>query len=277
MHTTGFQGIRTKSITVETNDPDRPALGLTFSVNVMTPVEVYPGFFVSLSGVIGGKIEQTLVLRRSDGKPLKVQDIQNPAPQVKVEIEPVDAKNADPPSPDPRAARSGDVRLRFRLAGDLKPGSINNRILIHTNHPEKPEIALPFNVYVQPAIRPVPDRLVLQAGTAATPGVVRVTLLSGAQKKFGLKSVTLAGNWPGAETKPLTPGPNTAQVVEVRLGAGLAPGVYTTVLVAETDLPEAPRVEVPVEFRVPAAPAPLPAAVHPGAGSSPQTPKAGGH
>jgi hypothetical protein len=272
VHTAGRQGQQVKTISLETNDAAAPFSSLTVAFEVRMPVEVWPGQYVGLYGVQGEPTAATIVLRRTDGKPLEVKEATSTDPSVRIEIEKVTEASADKASQsapqgapqNPASARPGDVRLVLTtdVTGEVPntnvppPGRSGN-VKVLTNSPEKPEIVLPLTVQFRPALRTTPDRVGVIRSDAALPGQGQVTILHSSNRTFRATGVTLAGDLPGCTAKVISEQATAAQVVRVDCAGPLpSQGMHQGTLTATTDLEKMPRVDVPVVLRVPLRPAP---------------------
>jgi len=263
VHTQGYSGQRSKNVVIETNDPSHAQVNLVFSFNVTTPVQLLPTALVNLYGVQGEPIKQTVVVRRPDGKPVHVKDVTGAPPDVIVTKEVVTEKNADPPT-STVPARPGDVRLVFSVAQTDKPRTATAQLKITTDHPERPLLTASLTLNIQPPLRITPPRLQLRRDAAALGAVARVNLAHSASRPFRIKELSTKGDLPGCVVRIASDSAGPLQSIEIKSeGPAPAPGIYNGTVVATTDLPAAPSVDIPVTLRVVAAPADTPTAQSP--------------
>lgn len=256
---------------LETNDPRRPQINLTFNFDVRAQLEIKPAPYVNLFGVQGDTLEQVIVIRRTDGEKLEVPEITVSDPRVEYGKEIVTDATADR-TPGPAAAKAGDVRLRFKVkpsAPGVPASSGAGTVRVKTNHPAKPEVTLPLSISVQPVLRPVPPVLNVHRLPGVESAVGRVSLAHGANRAFRATGVELKGDLAGCTAKVLNEGPAAVQVIEVTSsGPPPAAGVHTGTAVVATDQALMPTIEVPVTLRVPAQGPPAGTAGASGAGAA---------
>ncbi|MBP7148801.1 MAG: hypothetical protein KBD01_14800 [Acidobacteria bacterium] len=222
--------------------------------------------------MIGEPVKAVAVLRRSDGKPLQLKDPQANIPEVAVAIEQVTDKNADPPG-KADGARPGDWRLIVSTDRTAEARSLQASVRVATDHPERPEIVLPVRIDVRPAVLATPASLQMFLNAASPAALGRVDFRHGAMKPFRVTEAHVEGELPAATIRMLNPGSSAVQPVEVRIeSAGVAPGIYRGKLVAVTDAPRAPKLEVPLTLRVAAAPTPAAPAAAPAPSAQSTTP-----
>jgi len=252
VHTRGYQGKRTKTVRVTTNDPANPQVTLRMTFTVQSPVEVWPSRRPSLSVLQGQPGKLVLVLHRPDGKPLEVKEAFSNRPRLRVRVEKVTGENADPEGKR-YGARPGDWRLFVELPDTSRPLSETATVKVETNHPDRPEVSIPVRLRVRPLVQPVPRALYVRLQPGRDRATARVTLTHGARKPFRVTGAELVGQFPGASVRVVSAKPGGSQVLEVVVaGRDLPAGTYRGRVVAHTDLAQAPSVEVPLSVQVPA-------------------------
>ena len=258
VRTKGYQGRRTKTVRITTNDPANPQLTLRLTFTVQPPVEIWPTRRPSMSILQGQPGKLVLVLHRPDGKPLEVKEAFSSRPRLRVRVERVTEKNADPEGKK-YAARPGDWRLILELDDTSRPYSETAMVKVETNHPERPEVAIPVRIRVRPLVGTTPRALYLRHQSGRERTTARVTLTHGARKPFRVTSAELVGQFPGTSVRVVSEKPSGAQVLEVAVtGKDLPAGTYRGRIVVHTDLPDAPEIEVPVSVQIPTPPEPNP-------------------
>jgi len=258
VHTKGYQGKRTKTVRITTNDPANPQLTLRLTFTVQSPVEVWPTRRPSMSILQGQPGKLVLVLHRPDGKPLEVKEAFSSRPRLKVRVEKVTEENADPEGKK-YGARPGDWRLILELGETSRPYAETATVKVETNHPERPEVSIPVRIRVRPLVGTTPRALYLRHQPGRERTTARVTLTHGARKPFRVTSAELVGQFPGTSVRIVSEKPGGAQVLEVAVtGKDLPAGTYRGRIVAHTNLPDAPEIEVPVSLQIPVPPEPKP-------------------
>ena len=253
IRTRGIRGARRKTVTIETNDPDRPAVVLTIAFVSRPAVAVLPRDSLLLSTRIGRPGEAALVLRREDGEPLTVRGVASNLPALHVEAERVlEAQEADGESgPAPIATREGDWLLRVSLEAMSQPLDERAVLRIETDHPDAPTLAIPARVRVIGPIRYHPSRVSMQAGPDPEPTVSRVSLRHEGRREFRVLGATLEGELPGVTAVVVDQGPAPVQTIELSADPRKAsPGRFAGHVLATTDLKRAKKIRVPVTLRV---------------------------
>ncbi len=248
--TKGIQGRRTKTVEVETNDPQHRRLRLSVSFLAQAPVEVYPQPSINLYGTAGSEIEMNLLFHRPDGRPLELEEITPSRTGLEVTREKVTEVGGDPPGQRTKAV-VGDWRVKIRLADTSEPRSEVGTVRVVTNHPERREISLPVRIRVTPAIQAQPSRLNVRVESSDTPLLRGITLRNTQRKPFRATEVEVTGNLEGVSARVTTEKPRPVQRLEVKIDtSALAPGVYAGRLVVRTNQPTLPRILVPVRVEV---------------------------
>jgi len=254
VRTKGYQGKRTKTVRVTTNDPSSPQVTLRMTFTVQAPVEVWPTRRPSLSVLQGQPGRLVLVLHRPDGKPLEVKEAFSSRPRLKTRVEKVTEKNADPEGKK-YGARPGDWRLILELDDTSRPYSESATVKVETNHPERPEVSIPVRIRVRPLVAATPRALYVRHQPGRERTTARVTLTHGARKPFRVTSAELVGQFPGTSVRVVSERPGGAQVLEVTVsGQDLPAGTYRGRVVVHTNLPDAAEIEVPLSVQVLAPP-----------------------
>lgn len=256
-----------KSIGVVTDAAAARELRLRFAVELYMPVTVKPSPALAITLIEGGSGSARLLLSRDDGQALRIVPPELEAAGLTVTARAADAqpgspaKPAAPDAPAPwgqarRGAREpeagpGDVWLELSVAPVTAPGVYSGTLRVVTNHPDAPEIELPYTVRVRPILEAHPEAVRLWA-TAPSNDSGRSLLLSLSHN--GGRAFSIAGvEVSHPELFSAVPTPQVAgtrQLLRVRLaealdadrlGAGVRGWIRVT-----TDDGEHARVEVPV-------------------------------
>ena len=253
VHATNYHGRVSKPVTVTSNDPATPIVHLTLIFTVTSPVEVLPAPRVSLSGAQGEVIATTLVLRRDDGKPLKIKMAPPSRPDITVRATRVKPGKEDPVG-SPNAARVGDWRMTLTLTDTSTLRTETTTLKLWTNHPERRELALPAYISVRPLVEVMPRNIQLRRDTNGGPASTQVQFRHSANRPFRLLSARLDGDLPGASARIVSSDASPVQRVEILVqGTDLPAGIHRGRLSVETGLTELPRLEAAVTLSITAA------------------------
>ena len=255
------QGSLSKSISVTTDAKGMERVTLSMTFTAVPAVSVLPRPRVFLSGIHGDEMATTLVVHRSDGEPLEITPV--PTGDRRLTVTARTVKEAT--EIGGQSAAAGDVVVVAAVDPSMSPGSANGRFRLRTNHPEVPNIEIPFNIRVRPVIevRPSQIRLVLEEGNSSG----RTTLFRIQSNRTGVFRLT--GFAPSSPElfRAERVGDDVAQqvhTVAVRLADGVEPGSIDgrrmETLVVSTDDAAGPEITVPVmiQSRPSRAPRPLP-------------------
>jgi len=264
--TTQWQSRRiSKAITVLTDSADQRSLTLRFTVEAYSPIVVRPGVRINLTTIQGAAGSTRILLHRADGKALTVTEVVAEHPQFHVRASPVTGGEDTPSKPADAAglwedlatrrrpidAAPGDVWIEFAMQEALVPGSTAGELHLTTNHPEAPELNLPYMVRVRPLIeaRPEAVRMWLSPNRTSEGRSAIVSLRHNRRGEFAVTDIEVSHPDIFVAAANST-GEGTRQAVRVALvdglGAeGLAGSVEGWIKVA-TDDPERPMVEIPV-------------------------------
>lgn len=140
----GFQGPITFPVELATNDPDQPKLTLRIAGEVVSYVQVHPGYarWTVTQGEADGTIEQTL--RASDGEELEVVTVELPHPGLREET---------------AAAEDGSWVVTITLDRDAPIGPITGEVVVHTTHPRQERVVIPVSGFVRPMLAVTPHEI----------------------------------------------------------------------------------------------------------------------
>lgn len=152
--TTNFAGPISKSITIETNDPNTPTAQLTLSAIVKPFVEAYPAGFVRYNMLQGDTETQTITIYSEEDEPLEIVKIESPQPWIKVT--PRKAEAADLVSSIGKPGQN-QYKLDITVGGpEAKVGSLAEKVKIITNSKHQPEYSVSVAGLVRPTFRVEP-------------------------------------------------------------------------------------------------------------------------
>ncbi len=147
VRTTSFKGPIAKQVTVFTNDMSNPRLLLTLKADIESSVEVQRGY--ARHQIIRGQQGKTLTqtVWSATLAELEVEGVDSPQPWIKTGFRPANEVE--------RMAHSAEGNLwivETSIAANAPSGPINEKIIIRTNHPRSPEVALPVSGMIRDAV-----------------------------------------------------------------------------------------------------------------------------
>jgi hypothetical protein len=154
VETVNFAGPISKSITLETNDPNTPTAQLTLSAIVKPYVEAYPAGFVRYNLLQGESETQTVTLYSEETEPFEIVKIESPQPWIKVT-----PRKAEGASVMPNIGRQGQAQYKLDITvggGDAKVGALAEKIKITTNSKHQPEYPISVSGVIRPTFRVEP-------------------------------------------------------------------------------------------------------------------------
>jgi len=152
--TVTFAGPISKSVTLETNDPNTPTAQLTISAIVKPYVEAYPAGFVRFNMLQGDAETQTLTLYSEEAEPFEIVKIESPQPWIKVAH-----TKADKTAPVASIGRPGQDQYKLDITvggNDTKIGPLAEKIRVVTNSKHQPEYWISVAGVVRPTFRVEP-------------------------------------------------------------------------------------------------------------------------
>lgn len=169
VETVNFAGPISKSITLETNDPNTPTAQLTVSAIVKPFVDAYPAGFVRYNLLQGEAETQTVTLYSEETEPFEIVKIESPQPWIKVNQRKAEGAGAI------NLGRPGQSQYKLDIAvggGDAKVGALAEKIKITTNSKHQPEYFISVSGVIRPTFRVEPTAVnfgeVSFSDTAAT-------------------------------------------------------------------------------------------------------------
>ena len=147
VRTSGFKGPISKRVTVFTNDMKNPRLSLTLKADIEALVEVQRGY--ARHQIIRGQKGRMLTQNvwSATKMDLIVEGVDSPQPWLRAGFRPANEAERMAHSPE------GDLWIvETSIAANAPSGPINEKIIIRTNHPRSPEIALPVSGMIRDAV-----------------------------------------------------------------------------------------------------------------------------
>jgi hypothetical protein len=248
--TTNFTGPITKSVTIETNDPNTPSSVLNLQAIVKPYVDALPAGFIRYNIIQGDAEMQTFTLVSDEEAPFEITKVDVPGDYVKVAWTKVDK-----PEDLLKAGRVGQNQYRFNvtLGGTNAPvGPLAERIRIQTNSTHQPEYLVSISGLVRPSIRVEPQAVNFGEVAPSDAAAVRTVLLHSMDAKTPAAfNVTRAESSTSAITAEVMPSTTPGDYqVSLKVARNAKPGdVIGTVKIYTTDKVN-PVVTLPVSATV---------------------------
>lgn len=155
--TANFAGPISKSVTLETNDPNTPTAQVTIAATVKPYVEAYPAGFVRYNLLQGDNETQTVTLYSEEEAPLEIVKVESPQPWIKVT--PRKSEGTDLVAGIGRAGQA-QYKLDINVGGaDAKIGPLAEKIKVVTNSKHQPEYWISVAGIVRPTFRVEPSAI----------------------------------------------------------------------------------------------------------------------
>lgn len=248
----GYQGDVKKTATVFSNDPQNGKLVLAMQGKVKSLIEVRPSSTITFRGLADQQQDNVLEILATPPHTFRIQKSEtNLEGKIAFEIEPI----------------QDGSQYKLRVSNRAKQGNYSGFIKIHTDHPQKPDLAVRVAGYIEGDISVKPQTLVVGKLAAQQPlrmGKVMVTSNRG--KPFKVTRLTYDERYLSVTQEPLPGGEGYSLQVTAnvdQIGAGTR---QQTVLSIETDVDPNDRHEVQVHV-MNAAEGRAPASARPGAAS----------
>jgi hypothetical protein len=172
----GFQGKVKKTVTVETNDPEKARVRLSLMGGVVAEVMITPRY-VNFRNVSKDKPPQPvpLVISLREGKGLKIQEVSVDNPSVVLKEE---------------KKTENEVRYTVSLAEKVPTGRLTGKILVKTTSRKVPKMEVPFYAFVQGSVRITPQVLSLGMVRPGAVSTREITLTGTGDQGFSIDRVS---------------------------------------------------------------------------------------
>ena len=232
-----------KGANIETNDPDNPTFPLFVHGKINPPVVVIPGETIDLHSVNSDEEKTVFVGVYSPDIPeTKITEVNTSKPEFfKTDVEPMSQSELS----------SGELKAGYKVNLHVLPGFpiglMREEIVIHTDHPLRPEIKLTVVGTVSGPVSVVPDRLRMVTVKSKDGATGEVTLLvrGGQEAKFEVAEKP--------EKLEVAVEPTEAKGryrMKVQVPKGTPNGLIDGVIVLKSDVPGVAELKVPVSFLV---------------------------
>ncbi len=242
----GSTGTHAKSITVQTDAPQTPALRLSLAFTAVTPISATPNFRLYLNTVEGEPSSVRILLHRDDGEPLAAQiEKVSLTEGVKLSIEAV--PDGSTPEGSGRGI-AGDLWIVAETLDGSPPVNQNGVVVLTTNHPQAPTLEIPIYLRVRPVIEVQPNAVKLWPSSGGPNGTsTRIRLSHNLRQPFEVTGVEVSD--PKLLTARVTSqAGQPIQAVELTLADPTAPieGQVRASLRISTSVEGKERIEIPV-------------------------------
>lgn len=238
-----------KGANIETNDPEHPTFPLFVHGKINPPIVVIPDQTLDLNTLNSDEGKKVFVAIYSPDRPeTKITDVNTSKPEfLTTEVVPMSESEI--------ASSGGHVKQGYKVNIDVKPGFpmglMREEVVIHTDHPHRPEVKLTAVGTVVGPVSVVPDRLrmiTVKSGEGATT-VLALSVRAGKEANF-----TVAEKPEKLEVS-ITPDDSAAGVkgrylMKISVPKGTSPGLIDGDIVVKSDIPSAGELKIPVSFLV---------------------------
>ena len=232
-----------KGANIETNDPDHPTFPLFVHGKINPPVIVLPGETVDLHAVSSEEPREVFVAVFSPDRPeTKITDVVTPKPDLlKTEVVPMTESEL----------AESKIKAGWKLNLDVQPGFplglMREEVVIHTDHPHRPEIKLMLVGTVSGPVSAIPDRIRMVSVKSKEGGSGEVLL----NVRGGQEATFSVAEKPGKLDVAVEPTDAKGRYrMKVTVPRETPPGLIDGDVVLKTDLPNGGELKVPVSFLV---------------------------
>jgi uncharacterized protein DUF1573 len=232
--------------TVGTNDPDSPSVDLSVVGKIVDAVEVDPSESVNFAEISAEEPQRrTVAIVSTDRPDLKLTKLKSSRPDLIV----ADAKPMGPEELKRRNARSG-YEVTVEVKPGMPPGRFSEKVMVETDHPERPELDLAVVGQAYGPISVVPSRLVMPRVASRRGGSQAVELIVRGADRTQFEVASKPDKIRVAIAPEETPGVKGRYRLTVTVPPDTAPGVLDDPIVLKTDHPRIREVKIPIQIYV---------------------------
>jgi hypothetical protein len=253
-----FNGPVLKTISVTSNDKQRPVTVLQLKGTVWKPIELVPQYTVINVPPDATSASATIRILNHTDDPLAIHSLECTTKSFSV------ALVTNQPGKE--------YTVTLHSATELNIGNIQGKVMAKTSSTKTPTLEIPFWVNVQPVITVAPPRISLPQTPLKAKAPATLTIQNNSTNALALHDAT--ANVPGVDVvlKEVQAGRLFSAVVTFPEGYETPIGKPVEIVI-KSNQPRMPEVKVPViSFPRPMATAPTPAPVSKPAGSNPPPP-----
>ena len=238
----GRRGRQRATITVKSNDPERPELRLRLRGEAIDPVQVKPSELHFGQVAPGAKKSRSTSITVAGEERFAIHEVQVGR------VDGSDAPNA--PAPFTASLKEREEGRGFEVTVTFEAGEVFGRtdaeVRLHTNSSRYPVLSVPVSAVVAGDLSVTPSSIALREGDSPVTRHLLIALRrDGEPVAFKIESIRVSAEH-DAEIRHRGVGRGAYQVRLAGLEAGAA--LKDAALIIETDLKDFPRVQVP--FRV---------------------------
>lgn len=232
-----------KGANIETNDPENPTFPLFVHGKINPPVIVIPGETIDLHTVDSEDPKEVFFALYSPDRPeTKITEINTSRPDfLKTEVVPMSESELE----------SGKLKAGWKVNLDLQPGFplglMREEIVVHTDHPHRPEVKLMVVGVVSGPVSVSPDRIRMMTVKSKEGGGSEVLL----NVRGGQEADFTVAQKPEKLDVAIEPADAKGRYrMKITVPKDTPPGLIDGDVVVKSDLPNGGELKVPVSFLV---------------------------
>lgn len=170
LDTKAFKGDITKSVTIDTNDPENAQSVLELVLDVVVAVDVQPQDIIAFDGERGGIAPIELTASSPDGVKFDIIAAESNDPNYTVKVVAVPGDGSAVPKVKAGTVASGASKyaVTVLVAKDVAIGRSGVTILLKTSHPKAPEVPIQLYANVRGDLEAIPERVTLRLAPTAS-------------------------------------------------------------------------------------------------------------
>jgi hypothetical protein len=233
---------RHQTVRLKTNDPDRPEVRLTGTIDVRPFLVARPGYarYITVQHAREGTIIQTIGV--TDGAPFRVLRVESPTPHLRIAF-----REAAPE--ERREEWAGPQwRMTMTLDSNSPVGALTGHVVVHTDHPRQRRIFIPLSGFVRPVLAATPPDARIGDFDRKQPEPLRIFVKNFAEETIEMTAVSTDVAAVRAELEPIEPGRSWRVKLFPVPDAPLGP--FQGRILLTTASPTTPSLEIPVSGRL---------------------------
>jgi hypothetical protein len=233
-----------KGANIETNDPENPTFPLFVHGKINPPVIVLPGETIDLHTIDGDdpKTGVFFALYSPDRPETRITEVVNSRPEfLKTEVEPMTESEL----------ATAQIKAGWKVNVDVKPGfplgQMREEIVVHTDHPHRPEFKLMVVGVVSGPVSVSPERVRMVSVKSRDGGGAEILL----NVRGGQEASFDVARKPEKLDVAIEPTDVKGRYrARITVPKGTPAGLVDGDVVLKTDLPNAGELKIPVSFLV---------------------------
>ncbi len=230
----GYKGNIKKSAVVMSNDPQNAKTVLAMQGVVKTLIDVRPSTNVSFRGLAEKLAPSIVEMEAGGGQTFRIQKVEsNLEGKVSHELETVEEGK----------------RYRIKLANRIEQGNYNGFLKLETDLPQKPDIVIRVNGFIEGEIRVQPQILLVgKLGAQQPPRTGRVRVTNNRERPFQITRLTYDQELLEVVQQPVPNEPGYSLEIKPRIENLPAGERKQTIVVLETDARPSEKYEIQVHL-----------------------------